>query len=289
MKRFAISMLLIISLSFLYGFAPKTTAVEGDDYIMMSLDISSNGQIVQSIDFSLNSERLSKHSKSVKEELDFKNSLVKQIETIRNEFLFGFALTYLASPNEEYKINKGVVLTTVALDQENDSVGFKMGFSSLNAWNYYHSSKEGEKEDKKQNIFLNKVESKGVFPFSAQMKISETQSISVGNRYKNLYLSAGQNLSFSEVLNVEYNPIFIYNYSSFNRKLHADSDYSFTDNAGHLHHLWLVDGQSLNENNSINIYYYIINKGVWLIFAITIPLLIMTTAIIIIKLKEKRK
>lgn len=294
MKRLFVSFMLIFSLSFLCGFSSKSTSVETEDFIMLSLDFSSNGQIVQSIDFSFNSEAVNEISSSLKETLDFKNALIKNIETIRNEFLFSFALTYMANPVEEYKINKGVLLTAVTFDEENDTVGFKMGFSSLGAWNYYHQSgekedSEGEEEKQNKNIFLNKIESKGIFPFSAQVTGQDNQVVTVGSRYKNFYISSAQSLSFYEKLKETYQPTFIYNYSSFNKKLRSDGDLFFTDSAGHLHHVWLVDDLASEEENSINLYYYLVEKGVWLIFAITIPLFAMFIAIIIIKIKDKRK
>ena len=130
-----------------YGVSGASEFNEGADFIMLSLDFSSNGQIVQSIDFSLNNDWLNQNSKSVKESLDFKKNLTKQIETLRNEFLFSFALTYMNEPKEEYKINQGVLLSAVVYNEESQSIGFKIGFSGLGAWNYYHNATENNTEN----------------------------------------------------------------------------------------------------------------------------------------------
>ncbi len=291
MKRLLISIVAIFSLFFLFGFAPKQKGFPPQDYIMLSLDFSSSGQIVQSVDFSVNSKRLNNITSSLKEEIEFKNALKKQIETIRNEFLFGFALTYMEMPNDEYKINKGVFLSPVDFDERADSVGFKITFSNVGAWNYYHMTLDEEKDSQKQseNVFLKKVESQGVFPFSAKVQVGENLYLSVGERYKQKYLAAANGFSFSEKIINEYKPTYFYNYSTFNQKLRSDADYTFVDAANNLHHLWSVEDLAVKEENSITLYYYSVNKGLWLVLAVILPLGSMVAAILIIKFKGKKK
>ena len=288
MKRLFACILLIFSLSFLCGFSTESSSFQKDDYIMLTLDFSANGQIVQSIDFSFDSEKINELSTSIKETLDFKNALIKNIQTIRNEFLFSFALFYMQNPVEEYKINKGVLLSGVSFDETSDSVGFKIVFTSAGAWNYYHQTKSEENaqpnKTQNKNIFLNKIESQGVFPFSAEFKNKENRIVTVGERYKNLYLDSALNCSFDEKLKNIYQPTFIYD---FNKRLRSNCDYTFSDSRGHKHFVWLEENINSTSNNPVKLYYYSIQKGVWLVFAITIPLTAMFIAIIIIKIKEK--
>lgn len=288
MKRILFIFILIFSFSFLYGFAPKEKISLYDDYIMLSLDFSFNGQIVQSIDFSVNSKRVREQSNSIKEELDFKNQLIKQIEGLRNEFLFSFALTYISQPNEEFKINKGVLLTPVAFNQKNDSIGFNISFASVSAWNYYHKIEKGESKDKNRNIFLNKIGSEGVFPFSSKVAIEGGRQILVGERYKEKYLDSAKSASFYKNLIRQYNPVYIYNYSSFNNKLRSDSDFKIIDEGNKTHHVWCISNQELKENNMISLYYYSIQKGAWVLFATIGPLLVMGVAIMFVKIKERK-
>lgn len=279
-----------------YGMSGASEFGEGADFIMLSLDFSSNGQIVQSIDFSLNNDWLNQNSKSVKENLDFKKNLTKQIETLRNEFLFSFALTYMNEPKEEYKINQGVMLTAVVFNEESQSVGFKIGFSSLGAWNYYHNAKENntendekaEKINKNFNIFMQKVENKGIFPFSPLVKIQEEKKITAGERYKNIFVESAQGLSFYEKLKEDYHPVFVYNYSTFNTRLRSDATTTFIDNSRHLHHVWLIEENNLNNENTILIYYYNINRGAWLLFTLGICLEGMGISILIVKRKQHK-
>lgn len=291
MKRIFLVILLIFSLSFSFGFVPKSQALEVDNFIMLSLDFSLNGEIKQSIDFSVNSEMLTNESLSVKELLDFRKALIKEVETIRNEFLFSFALVYMKNPVEDYKINKGVLFSPVVYQEENDTIGFQMSFSSVKAWNYYHSSlnEETNKVKPNKNIFLNKIESESLFPFSAEIETKDNEKIIVGQRYKQIYIESAKSLSFYDKIKKMYKPVFIYNYSSYNRKLHSDSSFTYIDNNRHFHHVWMEKEETLTSGKTIKLAYYSIEKGIWLIFAITIPLVVMIISIIIIKIKDKKK
>ena len=292
MKRVMICIMLIFSLSFFYGFSPQKTYEKFDDFIMLSLDFSSNGQIVQSIDFSVNSGWVNNEALSIKETIEFRKALTKNIESIRSEFLFSYALLYMQNPNEEYKINKGLLLSGVTYNETSDTLGFKMCFTSVGAWEYYHPTKQNEnqeKTNKRKNIFLNKVKSVGVFPFSSVVKVAEKEEKTIGRRYQEKYISSAEGLSFWQKLKNQYKPRFIYNYSAFNAKLRSDSQYKFSDQQQHTHHIWIVENDNLNEKNSISLYYYQINKGAWIIAVLTISLTAMLISIISIKFSKKKK
>ncbi len=253
--------------------------------ISLSLEVFASGQIVQSVDFSIWQDFLSQNAKSLKEEMDFKRNLQRQIEGIRNEFLFSFALKYMQSPVEEYKINQGVALSPLTLDEKGETMGFKMLFSGHGAWNYYHGVTPSS-SPQKGNIFLNKLQSKGGFPFSALVQTAENQKTMVGDRYKEKYLASAEGLSFAQKLKEEYSPLFVYTYSTFNKKLHSNADQTFINANGHLSHSW--QSQNLAEEKEISLCQYVINKGVWLIFAISLPLAGMAVAIIVIKVRERK-
>lgn len=288
MKRVFAGILLIFSLSFLCGFTSKKEEISSD-YIMLSLDFSSTGQIRQSLQFSVGSKKINEMSLSVKETLDFKKRLVEEITMLRNEFLFNFALIYLKNPDEQYKINKGVVISPVAYDEKSDLLGFEISFSNVDAWNYYHNANEENSAEKtsRNPLFIRKIKSEGAFPFSTSIADENGQKLTVGERYINIYLQASKNLSFCDKLTEEYSPQFIYNYSAYNPKLRSNADKIFYDKNGKLHHLWIVDCDKIDAKNSILIYYYFVNRGVWLVFALTVPLCVMFASIICIKIKEK--
>lgn len=295
MKKVILIIAIIFSLSFFTGCSNENVTnaqnLNFDDYIMLSLDISSSGQVVQSLTFSVNSSYIDKNAQNENEKLDFISNLVKQVSEIRTEFLFGYTIKYIQNPKEEYKLNKGLLLSNAVYNDENDTVGFNILFTSIGAWNYYHqvssaNQTNNSSQNKGENIFLKKNSSLGTFPFSSEVKLGETESIYVGERYRQKYLSASSNLSFSQKIEKDYSPTFIYNYSTFYSRLRSDADCKLSDNRGSIHHVWAVDYDELSSENKINIYSYSINTGMWYLFALIIALLVTLIAILIAYRKE---
>ena len=288
MKKLLLAIILIFSLSFFCGCQKSSEASIGDDYILLSLSQNANLTITQSVQFSLNSKYINENAKSLKEEVEFKRNLTKNLTELRNEFLISFALVYVASPNEEFKINKGVVLTDVSINEESDTIGFEIYFTSPQAWDYYHpSKKETQEPQNKKNIFYSKSESRGLFPFSSTIKSADGEKLS-GEIYKNRYLVAAKGLSFEDKLKEDYNVQFIYSYSTPSQRMRSDANIIFSQNRI-SHHIRVVDEQNLSNENSITVSSCVIYYGWWLFFAILVPLVICGTSILIITLSRKRK
>lgn len=293
MKKFALTIILIFSLSFFCACNRQDQVSIGDDFIMLSLEQTSNGGMVQSIRFSLNSKRLNSLSSSLQEELTFRKNLIKEVEIIRNEFLFTYAIKYVKNPVDEYKINKGVILTDVVYQEKGDYVGFDIYFTSSGAWNYYNSSDTIDNENSNKptnndgNLFFKRTKNKGAFPFSAIVK-TENETKLAGEIYKERFLSSAKGLSFEQKLREEYNCQYIYNYATFYKKLKSDSQLQYYGNDKKYHHVWVVDEEKLTEESSMTLSITQLNRGWWIFFALTIPLAIAMNCIIIIKIKEKK-
>lgn len=288
MKKIILTIILIISLSFFCGCQKKEEVEIRDNCIILSLSQNPNLTITQSVQYSLNSKYLNKVSSSLKEEFDFKRNLNKSLSELRKEFLLSFAIIYVENPQEEFKINKGVLLSEVAINEENDTIGFEIYFTSIGAWNYYHGIKDDDNivEDK-GNLFYKKNESKGIFPFSSVVKSSNGEKLA-GNIYKERYISSAKGLSFEDKIKDDYKVQFIYSYSSLNKRLRSDANINFYQN-GLNHHLWVVDEDNLTGENYITLTTFMIYYGWWLLFAIVIPLIFGGAIIIIIILNRKRK
>lgn len=275
MRKILLVMIFIFSLSIFTG-CDNTSNIKVDDFIMLSLDISSNGQVVQSIDFSVNSKNLENNNVDNVEENQFILNLKEQVSQIRQEFLLNFSLVYIKNPNELYKINSGLLFTNVVYNSESDSVGFNMIFTSVGAWNYYHNSSQSSSSnnDTDNNLFVSKNLSQGLFPFSAKINLGEGESIYVGERYKQRYLQALEGLSFENNLSENYNPTLIYNYSTYYGRIHSDADKEFLDSNGHTHHVWLLKSSDLTGENKISIISYNVHSGWWYILALIITLIV---------------
>lgn len=288
MKKIVLIFILIFSFSFFYGCNKSPNVAIDQNYILLSIDCGSDGSMCQAVKFGVNSAFINKNAKSLQEELDFKNNLIKKVGELRSEFLFTFAIIYLNNPNDLFQINKGVVLSEVYYNQDEDYVGFEIFFPSQEAWAYYHNTNSGQSEEggKANNLFYYKQTSSGQFPFSAQINSSDGQ-ITVGEKYREKYIQASEGLSFQSILNQEYNPDFVYSYSSPFSKLKSNGDLYYRGANRNYYHVWIENYQRLNEEKRITLSITYIFKGWWIFFAILIPLLAMFIAILLIKIKEK--
>ena len=235
---------------------------------MMSTSVAANGEVTQSLNFSVNSEKIKKKSQNNSEYLTFIANLVENIKTIRDNFLFTIALKYMQNPNEKYKINDGVVISNVLYLTQSDSVGFVIKYYSLDCWNYYHEPNNNQEvNNESKNIFIKKTVSKSQFVFSNNMD----DEMMVGKKYKDLYLSSAKGLSFENDLN-DYSPDFVYSYSTPYKKLHSNADMQFSNNELY-YHIWKVNDGELGKEKEISVWQNEINYGMWYLFALIIVLL----------------
>ncbi len=278
MKKFVLIFLLIFSFSFLYGCQPQKEKIK-DDYILLALASYAGGEYSQSIRFSCNSKFVTEICTSPEEPILFRNNLLKVLSDIRNEFLFSLAIKYMSNPQEEFKIGRGVVLSSPAYYQPQDFVGFDIIFTSTASCNYYHNIEAGESD----KVFLaKKLTSSGTFPFSSLASDGKPS----GLIYKERYLSAAKGLSIENDLKENYNPQYIYDYSSPIGKLKSDATIVYRGSDKNYHHMWIKD--ELNYDDKINISLVIINKAWWLFFALTIPLTCCIVSLIIIAFSHRK-
>lgn len=285
MKKVFVVLGVIFSLFLMVGCNDNQKIEVNNDYIMLSLAFSEEG-VKESITYSVNSDKIKKLSKD-NEYFDFLSNLVGEVEEIRKEFLFSLALKYLDNPNEEYKLNKGVVLTNTVYSSDSDCIGFNIVFTSLNAWNYYHQSEKTDDKTEstnKGNLFYTKVQSSSIFPFSEKIK-DEGQTI--GERYRQRYLACAKGLSFEEKLN-DYKPDFIYNYSSIFSKLNSNANYKFSQNNMYFH-VWRVLYENLNQENNITFSIVTIGYGWWYLLLLVVVLFILAISLTIYFIKKRVK
>lgn len=286
MKKIVLLVTLMFSLFLFSACTPTSTfSLEGKDYIALSLDISSNGKIVQSLDFSLGGGKLSALGEDRDKE-SFKQNLIKNVEQLRLEFLMNFSLVYVNNPVEDYKFNKGILFSAVTYDERQDSVGFDILFDSIASWNYYHNNSASQENGNKELYLFKKNTSTGAFPFSAKQQIGEDESVYVGDRYADVYLSSAEGTAFAGRLEEEYKPLLVYNYSTFSSSLRSDADYKGKDNNGHSHHIWVVEQAELTGENIIRLTSYQVNVGMCYLTAIIVTVAVGLILTIIFERKR---
>ena len=260
--------------------AKKSSIQISREYILLAVS-NNGGSICQSLRYGVDKDKMSKISSSLKEELDFRKSLLSQIETLRNEMLMSFAISYLQNPIKEFRINSGVILTNVAFDDKNSCAGFDIIFTSNEAWKYYHNIEE--KTSEKKGFFIDRQVSRGIYPFSVKMK--EDGKL-LGERYKEIFFNAISGYSFEDKLKKEYSPQFIYLYSTPYQKINSDATFSYRSDKLY-HHLWVKE--KLSENDEITLSVNTIYYGWWILLVLVISLTGMAGGIIIVKICEKKK
>lgn len=259
-------LLMIFSLFCFSGCGKKAEAISSD-FIMMSVAINENMEIQQSVNFSVNSQKIKQKSKNNAEYLTFLANLVENVKKIRDEFLYTLALKYMANPDEKYKIGQGVILGSVAYFAESDSVGFSLTFTSPETWSYYYASAENsENEINNNNIFIKKTESRSQFLFC----VKTDDGIMVGQKYKSIYLQSAFGLSFYETLS--YYPDYVYSYMIPNKSIRSNADIKFSD-TNLEYHVWKMSDKNLNNNKQVVVWYNKVNYGMWYLMALIIVLL----------------
>lgn len=245
---------------------------------MLSLANSENGQITQSLYFTVGSDKLKNAGLSSKEIEDFKTRLTEQVTRFRDEFYLNFVLIYAQNPNPDYQIGKALVVTTPTYQALTDTIGFHMVFAGGGVWNYYHqSSGESTFPNKVQYGFMITTKQEGAFPFAARVT-QDGQNITVGERYINGYKNA-----LAEI-EIDYDPDLVYDYATSSKYLKSDATFCFQ--SGLHHHVWMKKTGQL-ESSKIVLYTSIPNAPVWYVTLLGVTLIGLAVAIVIIKIKGK--
>ena len=288
-KKILIILSLSLSFFMLIFSIPKInrTDIKLDDYIYFSTHKNVDGSVCQSYQFFVNTNKINSLSRNKMEELDFKANLIENIKIIRNECLLGIAVCYLTNPKEEYKINQGVILSDVVYNSTSDSVTFDIVYTSCAAWDYYHQSAEKENGNDNKFYYTYKHTSRGSFPFSTEVT-RNGEKILLGKYYQDLYLKSAKALSFYQQLQHDYSPSFVYDYISPYNKLSSNAEVVYTSASFSHHHMWVVENQSLSQDNEIEISIRIVNKGLWLATLLVGVLIIVFIVFLAPKLKFKK-
>ena len=280
MKRFFLCIfILVLSITFL-GCARETNEVNvNGDCIGLSLTVCD--EIVQTISFSVNSQKIRTEAKNEGEYQKFLKALIKSVDELRMQILFGVAMKYIQYPNEQYKINNGVLFSQTIYDSENDTVGFSVRFASLDVWSFYHQQNKGEQRVGNEKLFVDKIENNSLFPFCEK----DLNGTTVGESFLNRYTSAGSGLSFEENKKKNYSPRFVYSYIVPNLRIKSNADYKacFGEKACHV---WVIENTEKETEKMVSIWCYEVYTAHWLIALFIAVIFIVFISLIILKFKK---
>lgn len=272
MKKLLFLGLLLFPLFFMSACTSQNLQIKSD-YISLACLVDSEG-VTMEVEFGYDNDRIKSYPQNEVE--IFKEKLKNGIETLRNEFLLTLALKYTQNPVQEFAINRGVTLSQVKLEE--GMVGFEIRYNSLSAWNYYNSSDKTDSEN--EGFYLiKKVSSEGDFPFASTLSNGKT----IGEKYKNVYLSSLEGLSFEKLETSMYCPSFIYDYATFSPRLKSNATAKIE---GRLyHHMWIKDDF---EGEKIQLWQYKINYSMWMFLAIFFTIVPCVIYVCIQLYKEKK-
>lgn len=248
---------------------------------------SADGQVVQSLDFSVGSKKLEEEGAPQLEIVNFRNEIIKEVQTFHDEFLLNFAIVYSTKPDPKFKIGSALLMSAVTYEEASDSVGFNMVFTSSAAWDYYHPSSGESGGGEIENGFIMKSVSKGLFPFASEVKLAGGETVTVAERYMKAYTNALTSAGLGTAAE-EYCPDLVYNYATPSSRLRSDSEYSYQD-GGLKHHVWLRSSKEYKTKPEISLYVADLNMGYFYLLILIVPLVGLGISIIVIKWREKRK
>lgn len=256
-----------------------------EEFVMLSLCSNEKGQTIQSLNFSVGSDKLKAQNVSQLQQVEFRKKLIENVESFRQEFLLNFALIYAMKPDPNFKLGDKLLFTATTFDDKTDTVGFNMIFRDSETWNYFHpSSKDDSKESNLSFGLLITNKSRGAFPFSSQVTLSDGKVVTVGERYMSAYTKALKDLNLT--LTEEYKPDFIYDYATSSSHLKSDSNYTFfADDLNH--HIWVRSFEKME--GEITLYLRDVNMALCYSLILFVCLTGLGIALFVIKKKEKKK
>ena len=276
MKKIIIAFIFIFSLSFFYGCTSKTEELE-HDFVSVQMQYLPNGNISQS--FAIKTNFVSQLSDE--ECVTFSQGVCKALDEKRNRFFLAFAVTYLQNPNEEFKIGKGVIVSPVCYQTDKQIFSFQISFPSIAAWQYYNHSQRQEGEIVRKVPFFEKKTSKSTFPLA-----NKGENECLGESFANVIISQLGQLEKGDELIKQYKPNYIYCYSTYISKIKSNADF-VNRKGGQNYHIWIE--KELQNCGQIEIYYYLYDRGLWLVLAVVIPTAGLSLYLLHLKLLKKKK
>lgn len=205
--------------------------------------------------------------------------LEQSIETnVYNNMYMKYWLKYLEDPKTEYIIGGEVVqFSRPTLNDSKNKIYFSMNFLNSDAWNYYNPKEEKQQDDDSNFFFLDKIESKSVFPFAEE----------VAAAYINI-LTECIDSSFEGFNMNDIDIYFEYDYVTPYSKIRSNADIKQSTSQGYLHS-WIQKRENLSDQKTINIWYNKPNCGLWYLFVLGVTLSGLVISLLILKLKRKIK
>ena len=158
-------------------------------------------------------------------------------------------------------------------------VGYRIVFNSFSTYSYYYNDVQRKLN---KGFMVSSLEQKISSPFSKIMENGEKYGEVLLKEIVKLTQGFSAQTSFED----NFKPILQFDFITYNNRVKSNADMKGIDEDGYYHYMWLSGEQGSKEILTIKL--TIVHKGWWYLFAILIPLCIMTIAIIITLVKSKK-
>ena len=195
--------------------------------------------------------------------------------------------------SESYKTKaegvEGVNVSDVKYYSEYDAIGFEISFESLSAYNqFFESDSEDSGDDTKKEqsgFFVTKTFYEVNFPFQANTV--ETFSL-----LYSVTLSSWAETFSIDVQKLDYlrqvfeNMTYVYEIATTQKGIYSDNMYQ---SGGIYYNVFEKTKAEISDDAKISFWTQSINKGWWYFFALVLTLIATISALIWIKIKNKKK
>lgn len=278
----------LILLALLFIFFPlsckqvEESVVENvDSSIYFSFDISESGRVEQKVSFPLQLDLINLNKK---EKAEYIEALCLEI---KSKLFFPFFLNFYTTSvvNEmKYKVGEDLIYEEPSYDEKNQTVLFSFIFNDSKVWDFFHPKNEedGGLEFVK-GVFLNKGQTQSNFLFCEKISLDGREQ--TYGEYLLTILSTIQKKFYSDEV---VPPKFSYVYKHFSTKLCTNAD-KVIYSEGKVVNIWQSEFEALNNGKEIKIYIYSPNRTMWYLTATGGVSLIMLCALVVNKIKNKKR
>ena len=266
--------------------------------ISLVMALNKDGSVMQEIDFSLQSERMTEIGVTLKHQLEVRQNFMSAVNSLRNEFYLSFLLIYTLAPNPQFQISSSVAVGDVYYDSASDVIGFKIVYRSIAAYSYFQGAtlNSGGGDDKTNAELLGKevlpkfferASNTGKFPFAGKYTDKTGNVITVGERYLNIYKNCFNITLGNSICEKLITPSFVYDYATPFANLRSNADIVLSS-GGKYHNIWIRDESNFKQAEVI-LTSTVVYSGWWYLSLLVVIILVLAIITAIIKIKNRVK
>ena len=280
-KIWPLFLLVLVSMLLLPTVLPEKSYASNvnNDYIKYTIKTDEEGKITQSLIFSINLPSginvLKKEAFETELLAKLNTELNQQKQLINNKFATESLEQY--SPEKIIFGNKGFAV------KGDGYAGFAIQYPSFEVFKYYNDIETSLEK----GFFMDKSVVRLNNPFNDAYQYGQT-IITVAEKYRNLYITAGEEIDLDGYLASNYFPYYDVDYVTLSHRAKSNSSQRVQENQFY-HHFWQMEDMQLLEDYEMFVSLNIIHTYWWYLLGTAVPLFAMGVSILVVAIKNKSK